>query len=931
MSPEELQDKLRASHDLPYGPARTAAVEEVIRHADALGLAELQYAARIFSLQAYRYGAEPAKTFVPFAWCLAAYDRGEGDQRFDHHLFWNFKGIVSALADFPEVPLAQTQAVLDDMERRYRLAGHGLNPVHQYREMLARHIGDRDTAAEQFRLWDASPRGELSDCVGCEPNGKINHLVWLGRDEDAVAAALPVLTGQLNCREQPHSIRTDLLLPYLRTGRLTEAAQAHRGAYRAIQHDRAELGLIAEHLVFCACTGNHPRGLDILTRHLGWLDEPSNPNAAMRFAAAGALVLTQVIEAGHPDTPVRRPAHRDRAAVDWPATALRDELAEQALDLAARFDARNGSSEQGDRIRATLSAEPLVEHLPLSGPARAATSLPVAAPPPVSYPDTPEDLADAAEAATHREDDEVAAAVWARFDQVCPQPPPPLRARRLAARAQATFDTDPDGAKHCLRESLGLFAEHGEPVRAETTRSRLGLVHCYDGDGEAGLALLRAAIEALRTAGDEEALIRAQSRLVDGHSCLDEDETAARLARDLVERTDGHLDRQLAADMLVLATHRELALGEEGVPAALAYARRGLAVLRELPPGGALWQHLCTTGNLTAATGELEAGYTLLTEAFQAVDPVVRSYARHEAGRVAMAMEREADGYRHLTDAVADALRHQVESLPRIRIDLAIAAMAVDLPEEAADALEEAIAAIEDPDLLARARFLLHKAYRELGQPDSALALIDQVAAHCTATDNTYGLAQMHDLAADILDGLDRDALAAQRHLAAAEVLRQVEETLRELGHRRRAALSWHWAREPEQARAALAAADQLATRLGQDPEEVFNLAILDYDAARILSADEDLNPALDRANAAAEKFRSLDGAVEPTLTADVLRGRLLVQLGRGAQAHPLLTAALAQLAEDAPQRAQIEQLLTEIGPVAEDPPPSRWPWRNRG
>ncbi|MGW0517438.1 hypothetical protein [Crossiella sp. NPDC003009] len=360
MSPEQLEAELRAADELPFGPARIAAVEQVVRQADALGRDDLRYAARILSLETYRYGGEPAKSFVPFAWCLAAYDRGEGDPDLDLDLLWDFKGIVASLADFPEVPLGQTRAVLDDMERRYRQAGHGMNPVHQYRELLARHLGDRDTAAEQFRLWQASPRGELSDCDGCEPNGKINHLVWLGRDEQALATARPVLSGQLNCYEQPQSIRTNLLLPYLRTGRLTEAADAHRGAYPALRHDRAKLGLVAEHLVFCAVTGNHQRGLEILTRHLGWLDEPCTPAAAMRFVAAGALVLTRA-----PETAVRRPAYRDRDAVDWPSAALRDELTEQALELAARFDARNGTSEQGDQIRATLTAEPLVDELPL--------------------------------------------------------------------------------------------------------------------------------------------------------------------------------------------------------------------------------------------------------------------------------------------------------------------------------------------------------------------------------------------------------------------------------------------------------------------------------------------------------------------------------------------------------------------------------------
>ncbi|MCO1579778.1 hypothetical protein M8C13_28905 [Crossiella sp. SN42] len=914
MSPEELEAKLFASRDLPYGPARTAAVEDVIRHADALGLADLQYTARIFSLEAYRYGAEPAKTFVPFAWCLAAYDRGEGDRRLDHHLFWNFKGIVSSLADFPEVPLDQTRAVLDDMERRYRQAGHGMNPVHQYREFLARHVGDRDTAAEQFRRWQASPRGELSDCAGCEPNAKINHLVWLGQDEEAVAVALPVLSGQLSCREQPHGIRTDLLLPYLRTGRLTEAAEAHRSAYRAVRHDRAELVLIAEHLIFCARTGNHPRGLELLERHLGWLDEPSTPAAAMHFAAAAALVLTRVIEAGHPDTPVRRPAYRDRAAVDWPATALRDELAEQALELAARFDARNGTAEQGEQIRAVLAAEPLVEHLPLSGPARAAARLAVAEPPQISFPATPEELADAAEEAAEVRDHDRLAALWARFDEVCPQPPPVLRARRLGATASDRFEDDPAAAEGMLREAAAIFAEHGEPALAATARSRAALACCYDHRAEQGLPELHAVAEELAALGADRALVRARGRIVDALRETGETEAAIRLGRELAEATDGHPDRLLAADCWMTLLQVWIDREEPDHAAAVGAVLRTVEILAELPPSPLLHRTRLAAGHTCAVLDDVDTAYPLYAAAADAEDPLLRVLAQHHAGRSAHHLDRAEEAFGHLTAALTDALRFEVElDLLEIKLDLAAAALATGRPDQAADLAEEVLTEAAEHDQLGRARFLLSHAHRALGQPDAALTVLDELAAQCAEQDNRYGLAQMHGIAAEILDELDRDAEAARRHQAAAEALAGLGEPLRELEHRRLAALSWHWARENNHARTALAEADTLAATLGEEPPEVFQRALLDHDAARILTLAEDKNPALARASAAAEGFHRLSGAEGPALTADVFRGRLLMELGRGAEAEPLLTAALDRLEPEAPQREHVEELLAQL------------------
>jgi len=426
-SEQELADRLDQVGRMPYGRGQVAAVEELLRHVDAAGSDNLKYVTRLLATTAYQYGGEPAKAFVTFSWCLAAYDRGEGDPAQDHHLFWYFKWMVSSLTMFPEVPLDRTYGVLDDMERRYRLAGHTLNPVHQHRRLVAQHVGDRETAAEQYRLWCATPRGAMADCVGCEPTAKVAYLAWEGRHEDAVALALPVLDGQLTCVEQPHSILTELLVPYLRTGRLAEAADAHRTAYRAIQGNRAELTAVADHVGFCTRTGNHARALELVERHLSWLAEPPTPFSDMRFSAVAAGALGRIADAGHSGLTVRRGSDEIGVA------ELRDELTERARALAARFDARNGTDKISREVADDLAAEPLVDHLPLSGTARKAAARPAPEQPKVELPDSPEELADLADAQWSKADIDEALATWRRFDEVCPEPEGTLLARRLNA------------------------------------------------------------------------------------------------------------------------------------------------------------------------------------------------------------------------------------------------------------------------------------------------------------------------------------------------------------------------------------------------------------------------------------------------------------------------------------------------------------------
>src|SRR5262249_19168126 len=159
--------------------------------------------------------------------------------------------------------------------------------------------------------------------------------------------AEPALNGEFDCSEQPRSILTALLLPYLRTGRLDEAKDAHRRAYRAHRTHLADLAEIGTHLEFCALTGNEARGVEILQRHIGWLATAPSPPAAMSFAASAGLVLRRAAASGKTPTAttsrvpaaVHRPPFGDRSAADIPLGALADELESLAYEIAGRFDA----------------------------------------------------------------------------------------------------------------------------------------------------------------------------------------------------------------------------------------------------------------------------------------------------------------------------------------------------------------------------------------------------------------------------------------------------------------------------------------------------------------------------------------------------------------------------------------------------------------
>lgn len=901
---DELWQRLWATQQLPRGKAQITALEAVVRDADRLESAELRYAARIFVTSAYQMGGEPAKAFVPFSWCLAVYDRGEADPRWNGNLYWFFKFMVSSMTGFPEIPLDRTYAVLDDMERRYRVAGHSMNPVHQYRARVARHVGDRDAAAEQYRLWAASPRGDMSDCVGCEPSDKSGHLSWLGRYEDAIDVATPVLGGTFSCVEQPQDILTSLLLPYVHTGRLEEAAKAHRQAYRAIRHDPAQLREVAMHVEFCARTGNQARGLDLVERHLGWLGEAPTPLAELEFAAAAALTLRLVTESGHGDARIRRPGEEIAVA------KLQEELAGRALDIVARFDARNGTSEQGDQVRALLEAEPLVDHLPLSGPVLVPS---VPEPSTVDLPASPVELADLAERQGRL--GEAAEEIWARFDEVCPAPEGELLARRLSVAADAVGNTDPEAAARDWTRAAELFTSAGNPMLAEVTLSKLTLLRTItrELDGPAELVAITDRVAAFgEPRHHAEASLRVVYYLL---MCNDID-----AAGEALERAEEPVRASGSGGLLAqwLSLNADVLGGKGDLAKALEFSEAAAAQYAEAGSVNRAAQTRLQTARLHAALGELERAHAVLSAVRDCTDGSSRAQMRHLEGQLAADLGRGEDAAAAFRAAVAEfeAAGERVGAAVA-RGDLAHACLSLGLAEEAADAAEDAEPVLAEAGAehqLATARFVMGKAYRALGRGEQAWPMFAPVVEHFVAAENPAAAGEASENAAEVLDELDHDAEAAAEFARAAEFYRAAGLTAEELRTRRRTALSWHWSHNLDSTLEALAAAEAAAAAAAsEDPHVSWERAMVGYDAARVLTNLGRPEDALARATPAADSLRASGAEAQATI-ADILRGRILRDLGRLPEARATLTAALSELPESATrQRSEVEGLLADL------------------
>ncbi|WP_279329375.1 hypothetical protein [Streptomyces sp. OS603R] len=481
---DELYEALRENNALPYGRTRTVAAEELAEAAELFGEPVPLVHALLDLQEAYTYGSEPRKSPVVFARLLNLFDERPEvfDDRLRHQLFWRFKWVANALRCLPEVPLASLRQWQTEMRDRYEKAGLDLQPYYGQAYQLAAHVGEDTTLA--YELWAGRARSLLSDCEACETCERALYHLAAGDDERALRIWEPVLAGKESCQEEPARSVSYALLPLLRTGRTDEARHLHLAGYRGCRRNPSMAGEIGRHLEFCALTGNEARGLELLAENRNLFDEVDSPLALLDLLTGVEVLLARVEALGHGELPAAGFPGRS-----WTVTELRAEVRGRADDLAARFDARNGTTEHADRRGTRLAQAPLLESLELTLRPRTLEDVAPApaAPAPAPAEPLPESPADLIRRA--RELDEQghpdAHACWARLREltaargyVHPDDPdvgPLVRLRAELLEEEATLADRRDAhgdAAALYEEAAGLYEDAGLPERAVPARAQ---------------------------------------------------------------------------------------------------------------------------------------------------------------------------------------------------------------------------------------------------------------------------------------------------------------------------------------------------------------------------------------------------------------------------------------------------------------------------
>ncbi|MFE5338481.1 hypothetical protein ACFQ8E_21405 [Isoptericola sp. NPDC056573] len=467
---------------MPYGVARSAAAEQEAARITAEGPDEARAYALFALVDSYTSTPEAEKAFLPFTQLLRWWD--SHPELFDgsdtHSLFWSFKWMVGLLARFPSVPTAQLDATLDDMERRYALAGNGTSAVAGERFAWLRAQGAPGTE-EAYRTWITTPRDSFSDCAACLPAGQAEYLAETGRVREAADVVSAAVASGATCGDEPAGMESLLELLLLDLGDASRAAAVHRSATSHLDAAVSKEVAASRHVEFLARTGHPERALRLLhtyPEHLTVSDSPGERLAVLTHVA----VATGVLRETHADTPV------DLAAVPARTVAELDTWARAEIAPIARaFDARHGTDRHARLLDAAWArqARRLPVELGVLAAAERAAAVPGATPD--TIPDTmPDALATSLAGAD--------AASPAGVD--------------LAGVTGPRLDADPVGA--------ALARAEGEPDPVEASAAYLTAARLAEEAGrleDAGFALAEAA-QVAATLGDDEGAVPAFARAV---------------------------------------------------------------------------------------------------------------------------------------------------------------------------------------------------------------------------------------------------------------------------------------------------------------------------------------------------------------------------------------------------------------------------------
>lgn len=346
---DELQI-LKDKYDvMPHGPARIQANREAVRRSDELGDQGWSLAHRYNLASELTFHGDQAAALPVIAEYAALseqmyFDTGRPTPRkeMDRYLYMLYLG-VGIWLNLPQLPLEQREQMAKkfwDGLQRYQYGKANYYTAQYYQLLREGKMAEAEAAYQAHEAEIATGAVQVTECAACDQFFRVRHAVERKDWEEALREARPLLDGTLTCRQNPWNALW-LLMTFARD-RGDRAAVKYYGEQLVRRLEWDEGGMEEELLPYYSLF-DVPRGLQTLEKTLDEYLQSWSQDTRMDYFCDAWLLLTQAARAQETvclALSERFPLYRPDGEYD-PAE-LADWFHRQALDIAYRFDQRNG-------------------------------------------------------------------------------------------------------------------------------------------------------------------------------------------------------------------------------------------------------------------------------------------------------------------------------------------------------------------------------------------------------------------------------------------------------------------------------------------------------------------------------------------------------------------------------------------------------------
>jgi hypothetical protein len=317
-----------------------------IQKAQILKDLELEFDARMAYVYQVNFLNKHDLGIAMFPWFLKKCD--EDPERFDYYqTLWVYKWIVNSVRDFAKVPLEKTESLLKDFEKRLLDYGTGKKVIHYVKVQYFDAIGELPKAAEEYKRYlKAATSGTMDDCIACQPNNMIDHLLSHGQYEEVFNVAQPILRGDKTCRTVPQTTYPKLILPALALGRREDAENFARLAKKNLPLTQANLRSAAHLVVYYTLKEDFTKGKTVIEKQFPYLLEHASEVDKFYFHLAAHLFFQKMQEKKKKSVKLSLPANPLLYAESgtYAVGELAAVFTRQLDEVTSQLDQRNGNA-----------------------------------------------------------------------------------------------------------------------------------------------------------------------------------------------------------------------------------------------------------------------------------------------------------------------------------------------------------------------------------------------------------------------------------------------------------------------------------------------------------------------------------------------------------------------------------------------------------